>query len=362
MKKTVWLFVMGLFAIVSSNAMAQWVRTSGPDGGVVTCVTTLGSDIIVGTGSGVYVSNDSGNSWKLRNLGLPYPSSIVALVTIGTRTFVSTDLSGLFVSKDTCKSWLPLPSNSPSFVRTFGVLDTILFAANSIDGIFRSTNYGIDWLPLKAGALSFLTLSGHLFARGSAILLSTDTGNSWKDISTGLPATSNRQITGFTTNGTMTYAAIRKSSSHCALYSSTDFGTSWVQIDSSSIGITSLSLAGPILFASTRKGLSKSIDSGMTWSLDSTVFGVAPVSLSGGRLLSYYNWSGVYISSDSGNTWTSSKTTGLSCSDVWTLVANKGTLYAGTNGFGISLSTNNGNTWKSIVARFDSKIIYCEWR
>ena len=114
-------------------APAQWVPTGGPYGGHVNSIAVAGTNIFVGAYDGVFLSTDSGTSWKSANTGLPN-TIVVALAVSGTS----------------------------------------LFAGTAGGGVFRSTNKGTGW---EAASTGLTTAYAEVFAlSGNTILAGTDIG------------------------------------------------------------------------------------------------------------------------------------------------------------------------------------------
>ena len=110
---------------------AKWAKTSGPEGGDISCFTSLGDALYVGTSSdGVYRSSDNGQSWTAVNNGLP---------------------------------------GDPLYVSVLHAVGSNLFAWMRSGGIYRTTNNGQNWIRFDSGLTqlpvsSFASDGGQLFA------------------------------------------------------------------------------------------------------------------------------------------------------------------------------------------------------
>lgn len=113
MRHTLLLLV---FSLLSFFAKAQWTLLDEPDGGEVTCLEKVGSQLWAGTGAGVYVSNDEGDSWI--KSPLPY-FSILDIAVFSDSVFMlynSGNSSYLILSTDTGVNWsTPLPVGNAVF-------------------------------------------------------------------------------------------------------------------------------------------------------------------------------------------------------------------------------------------------------
>jgi hypothetical protein len=101
------------------------------------------------------------------------------------------------------------------------------------------------------------------------------------------------------------------------------------------------------VYTCTSQGAFRSSDNGSTWISKSA--GLTNLLGSGilkvGSKLFYVGTTGVYISSDQGENWTSA---GLSTTDVRSIAAINDTLYVGTNGSGIYKSIDLGANWVTV--------------
>ena len=90
MKKLLSILVMMVaISTCPTHLSAQWVQTSGPEGGQVTCFTTIGANLFAGTGGGVFLSSNNGTNWSPVNDGL-WNTGISSLAVIGTNLFAGT--------------------------------------------------------------------------------------------------------------------------------------------------------------------------------------------------------------------------------------------------------------------------------
>jgi hypothetical protein len=71
---------------------------------------------------------------------------------------------------------------------------------------------------------------------------------------------------------------------------------------------------------------------------------VSSLATSGPNLLAGTFGDGIFLSTDSGTSWTVA-TAGLTCPSVWSLAVSGPNLYAGTDSGGVFLSTDNGSRW-----------------
>ena len=104
--KVLWFFC---FIIVNfftpPHLRAQWVQTSGPEGGKVSDFVNINTNLFAGTSSGgVFLSTDNGTSWTPVNNGL-WGSSVRSLAVSGTNLFAGTDGASVWRSTNNGVSW-----------------------------------------------------------------------------------------------------------------------------------------------------------------------------------------------------------------------------------------------------------------
>jgi len=195
-----------LFLPTSSNA--QWVKTSGPDSGLVNCLainTASGGsakmELFAGTqGGGVFITTDAGTSWSPINVGLAN-KRVYGLATIpgsggmsSTRLFAATG-GGVFRSIDNGATWTPADSGLPGgFLNVIAVSfpsgvsgDTILFVGTDY-GIYRSSDQGASWSQVTGGGPPYsvysIAISDTIILAGGPFYVyrSTDRGTSWTQV------------------------------------------------------------------------------------------------------------------------------------------------------------------------------------
>jgi photosystem II stability/assembly factor-like uncharacterized protein len=295
---------LGVFR--STNNGANW--TSPNTGLPVNSVNVLyenGSDLYAGT-LGVYRSTDNGSDWTPASNGLPeYNMDVTALISVGTYLFAGTQSAGsgidgdnVFLSTDSGASWNPASAGIPfnSNVTAFAVMGDNLFAATE-GGIFRSTNSGTSWtgvynnLPSNASVnittvpINALAVIGtKIFAGttsesngnqsvGGGVYMSTDSGGSWTDVSSGLPTMIGpNDVNALAVIGTMLFAGTSSSQPQYStgpVFISTNNGTTWTD---ASAGFPtnaydgSLLADGKNLYAgATLGGILVSTDNGTSW-------------------------------------------------------------------------------------------------
>ena len=231
----------------------EWQRVGGRAGGTITAIA--GADqgegarrLFAGTMSGVYVSDDGGDSWRIsnRNLTSPYVHALVAspAVTEDGTVFVGVVGGGAFKSFDRGDTWNKLAfwSTMPNVVgiglSPAYATDRMAFLGSDADGVFRSTNGGRSWNPSSNGL-------------------------------TGLSVQAVAVSPNFTNDQTV-YAGIVDG----GLCRSTDAGRTWTQLGKSTVGTATVQAvalspafkdARVVVIGTEEHGLWRSTDGGRRW-------------------------------------------------------------------------------------------------
>jgi photosystem II stability/assembly factor-like uncharacterized protein len=303
LKRCLWLAVL---AVLGSKASAQWLPTNKPEGGIVQALAVSGATLFAGTGGGVFVSTNSGASWK------------------------ATELNNLRIY-------------------SFHAVGTNLFAATA-DAVHRSTSNGTNWIGVENGMPGYTPISSlasigtNLFAgtySGIGVYVSPDYGTTWTPANTGLPK---KPVLSLGVSGTNVYAG----TGGAGVFLSTNEGVSWT---ARSNGLTNSTVHtilanGTNLFAGTDEGLFLSSDNGITWTASNAGLTslIVYTLVTSGTSVFAGTGGGVFLSTNDGRSWTAM---GLTNYAVYTLLVNGASLFAGTGG-GVFLSTDNGTSWKVV--------------
>jgi photosystem II stability/assembly factor-like uncharacterized protein len=176
----------------STNNAESWNRLEKYFPGSANKLIVYNSDLLVTSGSYVYLSSDNGLTWSSISNGIYTNYTINDIATIDTNIFVGTRDKGLLFTSDRGQNWIPRNNGLTSFnINSLFFLDSILFA--SISGIvYKSTDYGLNWILANSGLLGHairrFDYSGQkIFAIGDGVFLSENEGEMWEDKSDGLP-------------------------------------------------------------------------------------------------------------------------------------------------------------------------------
>jgi|WetSurMetagenome_2_1015567.scaffolds.fasta_scaffold55510_2 photosystem II stability/assembly factor-like uncharacterized protein len=296
----------------------------------VDAIAMTDSIVFAGTqGGGVFLSSDSGTSWS--NTGFGFSAQAVSsLTTIGDILFLGTYAYGIFRSIDNGLHWTSIDSGLPRCrvcsMKAIGttVLAGISYFNDSVGGVFISNDSGKTWFPPYSSiphkpVWAFVESGNTIFiGTDNGVFTSNDTGKTWSV--SGLVTNaqfSNIQIHALLTKGDTVFAANQNYSNHedSVIFRSTDKGMTWAPLHSGFTDCTvahSLATIGSTIFAGTgcapgtpNNGVFRSIDNGDTWTavgLQNSI--IHDFAVSDGNLFVATD-SGVYVSGDLGNSWTS---------------------------------------------------------
>ena len=256
----------------STDDGANWSQVdSGLTNMYVTSLAVSGSNLLVGTMSGVFLSTNNGGSWTQTGLT---NTPIYSLAASGTNLFAGSGEGwGVFLSTNNGTSWTQVGSAlTISIIYSLAASGTNLFAGGAICGIepcygvlFLSTNNGASWTPASNGLstggvnpfvpmiTSLAACGTNLFAGvwgGGGVFLSTNNGTSWSAVPTGLTYS---YVHALAVSGESLFAGIEQG----GVMRSTNNGTSWNQVNAGLADtiVNCLVVSGTNLFAGTKTGV-----------------------------------------------------------------------------------------------------------
>lgn len=367
--------------------------------------TLNAGEIFVGTlGSGIYETKDGGLNWFAMNSGLTQLTvQAIAIQSGSPETLLASAGTHLFRSVDGGATWAQITTGLTGVVvRSLAIdptsPDTAYVGAAS-GGVFRSLDGGLTWAQFSSGMRPVTIAAMNLGPNGTLYAASPDSylyklphgATSWINITSNLVAETLYQILPHPTSTGVLFAAaqsgtfisandgatwyrqrttptdvlasddvgfvIYAADIDGALVASTNNGTSWFNaqqgMQNSFIGgiATTLASGSSTVYAGSDLGIwSEPGGTTNSWTLSPNyklaTFTVAVDPLEGGHLLAGTEKYGLWRSTDSGATWSSSS--GLIPGQVYALAKSGGTapvLYAGTT-TGLYLSRDAGKHWQ----------------
>ncbi len=307
------LIIIAIFT--AFNAEAQWIQTTGPERGFVSCIVTTGNDVYAGTHyAGVFRLNDFRKNWFQVNTGLTSP-----------------------------------------YINAFAVVDSFLFAGTGNGGIFRSSDNGGNWTAVNNGLteLDILTLykkNDIIYAgTSSGLFLTTDLGTNWSAL--GLEYKSVMSL--LIQNDTI-YAGTNSN----GIYRSANNGQNWIAVNNGLVSniIATLAAINNYLFAGTGAGVYRSSNAGINWSyigLSTQNYNI--ITAKGGNLFASNGYGSAYKTTDFGLNWIQVFNS-LPHHVINTIYTNGTDLLIGSD-FGVYVSTNDGENWSALNNRFTNELV-----
>jgi len=374
------LFATGTTVIWTSlDNGGSWTFSPFSDGAF--SLSSNGSTIYLGSGSKVFKSTDTGETWIDVSTGLGH-GGVQALLFDGTNLFAGTpgDSAGIYRSANGGTSWDPAAAGLPvgSNLRSMIFFGGYVFAGTEADGIYRSSDHGDTWAKsdvnnsLIAHGLifSFCVKDNVLFAgAANGIYKSTDGGATFVRIINGFPPDTNVTAYSLTLSSGNIVAAVTVLLSPTealdAIFYSSDDGSNWHQanLPVSATSVTSVASDGSLLAyagvfgqSSSVTGLYKSTDGGVTWASRTIALNedLERLAVSGSNVLASGLFGALY-SLNFGESWTGSSPPG-NCPGgcgIFTYTIRGNVIFAGLDA-GMFRSINRGASWAPINNGFAS--------
>ena len=336
------------------GATAPWNKTAGPPGTPVNVIFKTNNIVYAGTETqGVYRSTDNGVSWAAANIGIER-ASINDMTFSGSNLLAAAKSScptynNVFKSTDNGVTWTGTTGLQGKIINSFAIKGTTIwaffFALPNDSGVARSTDNGNTWQVVPSiitdGGASIVSDNAIIVAEDNFIWRSTDDGANW-DVVEQFALTG---ISSFARAGTKLFAA-----SNSGIESSTNNGASW-DFEPFSNGTYSFSAVGNTIYMGSNSKVFKSTDLGATWIDMSTGLGHGGIQalLYDGTTLfagTPVEAAGIYRSTNGGANWSAAAAGLPIASELRSMIAFGGQVFAGTQGDGIYRSSNHGDTWQ----------------
>lgn len=334
------------------NIVAQpkyWQSTAEIYGGhILTMAINAGGDIFAATRAGLFRSRNDGENWTRI-----HEHNDLRTIAINSVGFVYTGAGNtIFRSTDNGDSWIENQiANADIRVIAINSNDHI-FVGSWGSGIFRSTEDGNTWQQINSGLSNTNVLSlainpsGHLSAGTTEgkVFLSTNNGDSWTLRSNGLP-NADIDLIGINSKGHL-FALPR----YWPIYRSTDNGANWTAI--TNWAARALAFDAQDNIYADWGGVARSTDNGTNWvqlnnQLTNNSVGCLAISPNEHIFAGMWHGGGIFRSSNKGNSWQEINN-GLTNAYIYSfLIDSDETIYSAT-GSGIYRSNDYGQHWTRI--------------
>jgi hypothetical protein len=231
-----------------------------------------------------------------------------------------------------------------------------IIAASDNGGVFVSNNSGASWSARNTGLTTLLVKQvfadgGSLFAgtANGGVFRSVDTGVSWTAVNNGI-SKYNSPVQGICSIGSTLFVGFNSDS---GLVRSTDQGANWTVVSTpwSDHVVGVLAAIGTTLLVGTNSGLYISSDNGNSWINTGVTDVVSDFATKGDSAYAVsYQTGKTYLSTNYGASWSiafASPLNGLAAGPMCVDVSGN-RFFAGTLGSGAFMSLDNGSTWTAI--------------
>jgi len=230
-------------------------------------------------------------------------------------------------------------------IRSLAVSGSNIFAGTRYSGVHLSTNNGDSWTAVNSGLTNAnvrsIAISGtntFLGTQANGVFLSTNNGDLWTAINTGL---TNNNVTSLAISGTNIFAGTMG-----GVFLSTNNGDSWTAVNSglTNVKVKSLVISGTNIFAGTMGGVFLSSNNGNSWTAVNTGLSnhsINTLAINGTNVFAGTSGDGIFLSYNNGSYWSA---IGLSQQHIASIVTS-GTIIVASSVEGVWLSNNNGNSW-----------------
>ena len=191
----------GAGVFLSTNYGDSWNRVNtGLENNNVNSFAFNSEGIFAGTSGGLFLSTNNGANWNIVDLGIGSNPAVLSLAVLDTNLFVGTnrfgnDFGGVYHSTDNGKTWPPHNNTGPYHsINNLIVYGTNILAGTFYDGVFVTYDSGLFWNPVNSGLSSIninalYSYNNKLLVgtnEGNSIFLSTNNASNWYKFNTGL--------------------------------------------------------------------------------------------------------------------------------------------------------------------------------
>ena len=335
----------GDYLYTSTTGGNSWTQvTSGLTTGEISCISTEGPAVFVGTDDGVFVSNNAGSSFSFSGL----PGEYIQRVYVKSPNVFAYTGSEIYKSDDNGATWnLFQPAIGFADITDIVVSGSRVFAATNGE-LISSVTFAPAWqyVNLPSG----VQFTNSVCVKGSELLLgcnrgvftTMNNGSSWTEINNGIIPVA---VTGLAiTPGDTVYAG-------ASIYGVSRYnGSSWEFSGLQMLNANSILHTGNNTYVAGDFGINRSSDGGQSWVFLNNTSGnpvlsfCSDVAVSGSLIIGAALQNGVLRSDDNGATWTLVNN-GMPNAQIGSIIFSGSNIIAGSFNNGIYTSTDNGLTW-----------------
>ena len=315
----------------------------------------------------LFKSNDEGDSLTgitPENIGNP----VIALATFGATVYAGMYGSGVFRSDDSGDSWVAvnegLTVTDQKVCALLAVNEDTVFAGTTEGGIFRTMDGGDSWVEVNTGLTN--TTVGELAVIGKTIyagmserlVYSVDGGESWQPVQISSMPGEYLFSTLSVSDGELYIGAIRFAPQDQGglvggVFRLDEQSNALVQVIANNelTGIQYLEIVGTTFYIGTRRhGVFQWEKDSDPWgiSLGLKAYFITALSVNEGKIYAGTSDGQVYLNEGAGKPWTFLNSTDMRRSRISGLRWVGSTLYASASGKGVIRSINGGDSWTPI--------------
>ncbi len=281
-----------------ATAETYWEQTSGPEGGNVKVLATDPSGRIWAGTRGIFTSDDGGESWTE-----VMHDEIIRSIAFGPggEVYAGSESGYVFFSSDTGETWENIqPATDSRIAALFTQGADTLLAGTDGDGLNRTTDLGESWMRVSSGLRGLGVRSIMKDESTQFVFVSSDSG----------------------------------------VFRSSDGGAGWAKLSGglgpsgSPVNDIAANSRGDFFAGTEGGGVFRSTDNGDTWedvSNDLYAYVVWSVAVDGDDRIFVGSINGVFLSEDDGETWQWSSS-GQAGMFTWSLaISGSDEVFAGTN-------------------------------